>query len=52
MIEVCAIPITNLQAFPICTILINKQQQNNNDNIKHLHYYDTSSYFEFLIKKR
>ena len=33
MIEVCAIPITNLQAFPICTTSdIYKQQQNNNDN--------------------
>ena len=33
MIEVCAIPITNLQAFAICTISnIYKQQQNNNDD--------------------
>ena len=42
MIEVCDIPITNLQAFPIVRPLIYKQQQNNNN--------DTSSYFEFLIK--
>ena len=33
MIEVCAIPITNFQAFAICTISdIYKQQQNNNDD--------------------
>ena len=32
MIEVCAIPITNLQGLQFARSLINKQEQNNNDN--------------------
>ena len=32
MIEVCAIHITYLQAFAICTITNKKQQQNNDDS--------------------